>query len=77
MAPRCSGKKIGLFDESFDTHLSQDGASNEKTHGSQREQCMFDDEPTLASSYDLEFFSTVNMYYCNGHVNFLKFLVFI
>ena len=62
MEPRCRGKKIGLFDESFDTHLSQIGASDEKTRGSEREQCMFDDEPALASSYDPKFFSTINMH---------------
>jgi hypothetical protein len=38
MVPRCCGKKIGMFDESFDTHLSQFGASHEKTRGSEREQ---------------------------------------
>ena len=62
MVPRYSGKRIGQFDESFGTDLSQIGASHEKTRGFEREQCMFDDEPALASSYDPEFFSTVNMH---------------
>ena len=62
MAPRWRGKKIGPFDESFDTYLSEIGASHEKTRGSEREQCMFDEEPAVASSYGFETFSTVNMH---------------
>jgi hypothetical protein len=62
MAPRCRGKKIGLFDESFDAHLSQIGASDEKTRGFEKEQCMFDDEPAVASLYGLEIFCTVNIH---------------
>jgi hypothetical protein len=38
MVSRCHGKKVGMFDESFDTYLSQIGASHEKTRGSEREQ---------------------------------------
>ena len=36
--------KIGMFDESLDTHPSQTGATHKKARGSEREQCMFDDE---------------------------------
>jgi hypothetical protein len=61
MVLRCSGKIISQFDESFDTDLSQIGASHEKTRGSEREQRMFNDEPALASSYDPDFFCTINM----------------
>ena len=38
MAQGCCGKRIGHFDESFGTHLSQIGASHEKTRGSKREE---------------------------------------
>ena len=59
-----------MFDESFDTHLSQIGASHEKTRGSEREQCMFDDEPALASSYDPDFFVSL---ICSNTTNMLNF----
>ena len=62
MVLRCSGKRIGQFDESFDTDISQIGASDEKTRGSEREQCMFDDEPVVAFSDGLEIFCTVNIH---------------
>ena len=62
MAPRCYGEKIGQFDESLDTHPSQTGAIHWKTRGSEREQCMFVDEPAIASSYGLQKISTVNMH---------------
>ena len=56
MPPRWCGKKIGLFDESLDTHPSQNKATHKKPRGSEREQSMFDDEREIASSYDLQFF---------------------
>ena len=49
-------KKIGMFDESLDTHPSQTGATHENPRGSEREQCMFDDEWEIASSYGLQIF---------------------
>ena len=38
MVSRCRGKKNGMFDECFDTYLSQIGASHDKTRGSERGQ---------------------------------------
>ena len=52
-------KKIGMCDESLDTHPSQTGATHQKARGSEREQCMFDDEREIASSYGLQIFSYV------------------
>ena len=46
--------KIGMFDESLDTQPSQTGATHYKAHGSEREQCMFDDERKIAYSYGLQ-----------------------
>ena len=48
-----------MFDESLDTHPSQTGATRKKVRGSEREQCMFDDERVIASSYGLQIFSYV------------------
>ena len=48
-----------MFDQSLDTHPSQTGATHEKARGSEREQCMFDDEQEIASSYGLQIFSYV------------------
>ena len=59
MPPRWCGKEIGMFDESLDTHPSQTGATHYKVHGSERKQCMFDNEPEIASSYGLQIFSYV------------------
>ena len=55
-------KKIGMCDESLDTHPSQTGATHQKARGSEREQCMFDDEREIASSYGLQIFSPSNMH---------------
>ena len=55
-------KKIGLFDESLDTHPSQTGETHSMACGSEREQCMFGDEREIASSYGLQFFSTCNVH---------------
>ena len=74
MQPRWCGKKIGMFDESLDKHPSQTGATHKKAHGSEREQCMFDDELEIASSYGLQFFSTFNVQYYNYNVKFWKIL---
>ena len=41
---------------------------------SEREQCMFDDEREIASSYDLQFFSTCNVHYYNCNVKIWKIL---
>ena len=62
MAQRFGGTKFGLFDGCLDTRPSQTEASHEKTRGSEREQCMFDDELELASSSGLGTFSTINMH---------------
>ena len=62
MPPRWCDKKIGLFDESLDTHPLQTGATHYKARGSEREQCMFDDEREIASSYGLQIFSISNMH---------------
>ena len=51
-----------MFDESLDTHPSQTGATHYKARGSEREQCMFDDERDIASSYNLQIFSTSNVH---------------
>ena len=61
MPPRWCGQEIGMFDEHLDTHPSQTGATREKARGSKREQCMFDDERVVASSYGHKKISTVNM----------------
>ena len=74
MPPRWCGKEIGMFDESLDTHPSQTGATHEKARGSEREQCLFDDEWEIASPYGLQFFSTFNMHYYNCNKNILKIL---
>ena len=39
-----------------DTHPSQTEATHLKARGSEREQCMFDDEREIAFSYGLQFF---------------------
>ena len=72
MPPRWCGKEIGMFDERLDTHPSQTGATRQKIRGSEREQCMFDDEREIASSYDLQIFSTSNVHYYKCHVKFWK-----
>ena len=59
MPPRWCGKEIGMFDERLDTRPSQTEATRSKVHGSEREQCMFDDEQEIASSYGLQIFSYV------------------
>ena len=41
---------------------------------SEREQCMFDDEREIASSYSLQIFSTFNVHYYNCHVKIWKIL---
>ena len=46
--------KIGMFDESLDTHPLQTEETHLKARGSEREQCMFDDEREIATSYGLE-----------------------
>ena len=56
MPPIWCGKEIGMFDERLDTHPSQTGATRYKVRGSEREQCMFDDEREIASSYGLQIF---------------------
>ena len=63
-----------MFDESLDTHPSQTGATHKKAGGSEREQCMFDDEQEIASSYGLQFFSMSNVHYHNCNVKFWKIL---
>ena len=42
-----------MFDERLDTDPSQIGATGYKVRGSEREQCMFDDEQEIAYSYGL------------------------
>ena len=74
MLPRWCGKEIGMFDECLDTHPSQTGATHYKVRGSERKQCMFDDEREIASSYGLQIFSTFNMHYYNCNVKFWKIL---
>ena len=74
MPPTWCGKKIVPFDESLATHPAQTGATHSKARGSEREQCMFDDEREIASSYDLQFFSTSNVHYYNCNVKILKIL---
>ena len=63
-----------MFDESLATHPSQTGATHKKARGSEREQCMFDDEREIASSYGLQFFSTFNMQLYNCNMKFWKIL---
>ena len=63
-----------MFDESLDTHPSQTGATHYKVRSSEWEQCMFDDEREIASSYSLEIFSTSNVHYYNCNVKFWKIL---
>ena len=63
-----------MFDERLDTDPSQIGATRYKVRGSEREQCMFDDEREIASSYGLQFFSMFNMHYYNCHVKIWKIL---
>ena len=63
-----------MFDELLDTHPSQTGATLYKVRGSEMEQCMFDDERDIASSYGLQMFSTSNMHYYNCNVKFWKIL---
>jgi len=60
--PRWCGKFFGMFDEILETHHSQTGATHQKARGSEREQCMFDDERKIASPYGLQIFSTCNMH---------------
>ena len=74
MPPSWCGKQIGLFDKSLDTHPSQTGATRYKVRGSEREQCMFDDEQEIASSYGLQIFSTFNVHYYNCNVKIWKIL---
>ena len=74
MPPRWCGKEIGMFDERLDTDPSQIGATHYKVRGSEREQCMFDDEQEIASSYGLQSFPTSNMHYYNCNVKILKIL---
>ena len=62
MPPRWCGKKIGMFYKSLDTPPSQTGATHLKARGSEREQCMFDDEREIASSYGLQQFFTFNVH---------------
>ena len=45
-----------MFDECLDTHPAQTGATRSKVRRSEREQCMFDDEWEIASSYGLQIF---------------------
>ena len=56
MPPIWRGTKIDLFDESLDTYAAHTQAPHYKARGSEREQCMFDDEWEIASSYGLQFF---------------------
>ena len=63
-----------MFYESLDTDPSQTGATHLKVPGSETEQCMFDDEPEIASSYGLQFFPTFNVHYYNCNVKFWKIL---
>ena len=63
-----------MFDESLDTHPSQTGATHYEARGSEREQCMFDDEREIASCYALHFFPTSTMHYYNCNVKFWKIL---
>ena len=74
MPPRWCGKEIGMFDESLYKHPSQTRGTHLKASGSEREQCMLDDEWEIASSYGLQFVSTSNMHYYNCNVKFLKIL---
>ena len=74
MPPRWCAKEIGMFDESLDTHPSQTGATRYKVRGSEREQCMFDDEREIACSYGLQIFSMSNVHYFNCNVKFWKIL---
>ena len=74
MPPRWRGKEIGMFEESLDTHSYRTGATHKKARGSKREQCMFDDERDIASSYGLQFFSMSNMHYYNCNVKIWKIL---
>ena len=74
MVPRSCGKRIGHFDESLGTLVSRIAASHdEKTRGSEREQCMFDDELALASSYVPEFFLTLTCTNATVMLNFWNF----
>ena len=74
MAPRFCGKRIGHFDESFGTHLSQIGASHEKARGSEREEyaCLMTNWQWLPLMA-WHFFSTVNIHEYNFHVKIWKF----
>ena len=63
-----------MFDDSLDTNPSQTGATHQKAHGSKREQCMFDDEREITSSYGLQIFSTSNVHYYKCNVKIWKIL---
>ena len=66
-----------MFDERLDTRPSQTGATNLKARGSEREQCMFDDEQEIASSYGLQIFPMFNVQLsCANLVNFRGHLTF-
>ena len=63
-----------MFDERLDTHPSQTVATHLKARGFESEQCMFDDEREIASSYGLHIFSTSNVHYYNCNVKSWKIL---
>ena len=47
-------KKFGMCDENLDTDPSQTEETHQKARRSEWEQCMFDDEWAIASSYGLQ-----------------------
>ena len=61
MPPRWCGKKLSYLTKVGHTP-SQIRATHYKARGSEREQCMFDDEGEIASSYGLQ-----NVCTCNVH----------
>ena len=80
MAPTCLSKFFGWIGTSFGVSFLQTGASLKKARGSEREQCMFDDEWEIASSYSLQKFSTCNLHWyklsCENLENFRGHLTF-
>ena len=66
-------KKLACLTKAWIYTLTNRSNSLE-ARGSEREQCMFDDEREIASSYDLQIFSMSNVHYYNCNVNFPKIL---
>ena len=57
-----------MFDESLYTHPSQIEATQQNAHGSERGQCMFDDERAIAYFTGLKIFVQLMCTDTNCHV---------